>query len=90
MWYQIELVGGGLVDHPSLLPSLIITLMDTQVMAGQYMILVAKVRPITRKESATLADKSIFAKIQTFTFSILFYLTLDITCTSNQDIDIVI
>jgi hypothetical protein len=56
----------------------------------QHTILVVKVPPNTRKEWATLVDKSIFARIQTFTFSILFYLTLDITCTSRQDIDIFI
>jgi hypothetical protein len=54
------------------------------------MILAAKTMEITRKESAILADKSIFARIENSTFSSLFYITLDITCTSNQDIDIVI
>ena len=78
------------MDQLSMLPHIIITLMETQVMTGQHMIRVAKIAQITRKELATLADKSIFARIQTFTFSILFHLTLDITCTSNQDIYIYI
>jgi hypothetical protein len=54
---------------------------------------VPEVTPIKRKEFQTLTDKSIFARIQIFTFSIFFYitldLTLDLTCTSNQDIDII-
>ena len=59
---------------------LIITLKEAQILTGQNMILVAWVKLITRKVSAALGDKSIFARSQNFTFD-------DRTCTSSDHID---
>ena len=50
---------------PSVLHRVIISLMETPVLAIQLMILVANFKKITRKESATPVDKSIFVRNQT-------------------------
>ena len=55
-----------------MLPGIIIYLTQEQIVTGQFMILVEKVVKITRKESETLVDKSIFARNQTLTFSNMF------------------
>ena len=60
--------GGGRVHQLSLLRSLNIHLMEAKIIYGHDMIPVVTVKLITKKESATLVDKSIFVRRQISTF----------------------
>ena len=77
VWHQITFFG-IVLDLLFVFPRFIITLTETHGGAGQLMILVVKIKKITRKESATLVDKFIFVKNQTSAISSLFYISPNI------------